>query len=75
MPFPDPRSKPVMSVPEAGTWLGCGRSKAYVMARRWQRTGGREGIPCIELGSRLVVPTAQLQALLGLVDHETKEVA
>lgn len=41
--------KAVLSVPEAGKRLGCGRSLAYELART-----GR--IPTIRLGRKLVVP-------------------
>ncbi len=69
---PRPEEVPVVPVPTAGRWLGMGRSKAYVEARRYLNTGGREGLPAIELGHRLVTPVAKVRALLGL---DTKEVA
>lgn len=56
---PDPEQQPVMSVPEAGGHVGLGRSSSYAAADRGE-------IPTIRLGRKMVVPTAQFRALLGL---------
>lgn len=55
-----------MSVPEAGAFLGIGRSQAYEEAARYLRTGGAEGIPVIRFGRILRVPTAAFRRMLGL---------
>ena len=36
----------------------------YDLARRWLATGGREGIPVVQLGRRLLVPKRQLSRFL-----------
>jgi hypothetical protein len=59
--IPNPEETPWVSVPEAGRMLcGLGRRASYEAARRGE-------IPTIRVGPRrMVVPTAQLRALLGL---------
>ena len=47
-----------ISVEQAGRRLGIGRSLAYQLARTGQ-------IPVLRLGTRLVVPLAKLDELLG----------
>lgn len=59
IPIPDPTDQPTISVPHAGKLLGLSRSSAYRAVH-----GG--DIPSIRLGSRLVVPTAELLKMLGL---------
>ncbi len=54
------RSRPTVSVEEAGRYLGVSRAFAYNMVR----TGD---LPVIRLGSRRVrVPSAKLLAMLGV---------
>jgi excisionase family DNA binding protein len=50
---------PTMSLTEAATVLGIGRSTAYELARR-----GEWPTPLLRLGRQYRVPTAQLTALL-----------
>ncbi len=52
---------PTLDIPTAARLLGCGRSLAYELAKRDQ-------FPCrvLRLGSRYVVPTADLLRALGL---------
>jgi hypothetical protein len=52
-------AKSVVSVPEAGSLLGLGRSASYEAARRGE-------IPIVSIGRKLVVPTAPLRRLLGV---------
>jgi Helix-turn-helix domain len=57
---------PVMlTVEEAGALLRIGRTKAYAMAREWRATGGRSGLPVIDLGHVLRVPRRALEEMLG----------
>ena len=56
----------VLTVEEAASILRIGRNAAYALARQWRVTGGREGLPCIELGRTLRVPRAALQQLLAV---------
>ena len=49
----------VVSVEDAGTALGLGRTSAYAAAKSG-------AIPAIKVGGKLIVPTAPLRALLGL---------
>jgi hypothetical protein len=70
MNLPDPRSRPTMSVTEAGHLFGFGKTKSYDEAHRYLRSDGREGLPTIRFGRSLVCPTARILDLLG-IDHET----
>jgi hypothetical protein len=60
-----------LTVPEAANLLGLGRSAAYEQARRYIATGGREGLPCLRLGRRLIVPSAPLRSILGLAASQS----
>ncbi len=56
---PNADDEPVLSVEDAGRFLGLGRSAAYDAVRRGD-------IPSIAIGKRRVVPTAKLRVLLGM---------
>lgn len=64
----------VLTVEEAAAVLRIGRGCAYALARRWRATGGREGLPVIELGRHLRVPRAALQRLLEVQNEEGNDV-
>lgn len=53
----DLKTRPTVSIPEAGAALGCSRDNAYKQARAGL-------IPTIQIGHRLRVPTARLLAML-----------
>ena len=55
----------VLTVEEAADVLRISRNSAYALARQWRTTGGREGLPVIELGRNLRVPRARLERLLA----------
>lgn len=62
---PDAGGMPeVLTVEEAAALLRIGRSCAYALARQWRATGGRTGLPVVELGRYLRVPRAGLRRLL-----------
>lgn len=52
------RARLTITIPEAGEVLGLSRNGAYRAAAAGQ-------IPTLQLGRRLVVPTAKLLAMLG----------
>lgn len=54
----------VLTIEEAADILRISRNSAYMLARRWRDTDGREGLPVIELGRNLRVPRAGLSRLL-----------
>lgn len=60
-----PTSAEVLTIEEAADVLRISRSAAYALARRWRETGGHEGIPCLQLGRTLRVPTDALHNLLA----------
>ena len=53
----------VLTIDEAAAMLRISRNTAYAAARQWRESGGREGLPCIEIGRVLRVPRAALQDL------------
>lgn len=55
----------LLTVEEAGDLLRIGRTKAYAMAREWRETGGRSGLPVVDLGHVLRVPRQALEELVG----------
>ena len=55
----------VLTIDEAATILRISRNAAYAAAREWRATGGKTGIPCIEIGRTLRVPRAEFERLLG----------
>lgn len=76
----------LLTVEEAAELLRIGRSLAYDLARRYEHSGGREGLPVIRVGARLRVPRWALIELLatgrvvrlidaGDVEHELADPA
>lgn len=57
-------SSPFLTVEEAGDMLRVGRTKAYAMAKEWRATGGRAGLPVVDLGHVLRVPRQAIEELL-----------
>lgn len=55
----------LLTIEEAGVVLRIGRTKAYAMAREWRETGGRSGLPVIDLGHVLRVPRRALEEMIG----------
>lgn len=55
----------VLTIDEAAVILRISRNAAYAAAREWRATGGKAGIPCIEIGRTLRVPRADFERLLG----------
>ncbi len=45
---------PFLTILEAAALLGVSRTTAYEMARRYLATEGREGLPVVRLGKRLL---------------------
>ena len=60
-----------LTVIEASRVLRIGRTVAYAETRRFRETDGREGIPCVEIGGQVRVPTAELERLAGCPIDET----
>ncbi len=55
----------VLTIDEAAIILRISRNAAYAAAREWRATGGKTGLPCIEIGRTLRVPRADFDRLLG----------
>jgi hypothetical protein len=55
----------LLTVEEAADHLRIGRTKAYAMALEWRRTGGRSGLPVVDLGHVLRVRRSALEELIG----------
>ena len=58
---------PFLRIEQAQELTQLGRSQIYEMTRRWRETGGKEGIPVVQFGRCLRIPTAGLLRL-ALVD-------
>lgn len=69
-PTPEPQT---FTVEEAARILRIGRTAAYALARQWRSTGGRSGLPVLELGRTLRVPRAALTHLLAGSPATTSE--
>ena len=54
-----------LTVPEAAAVLRIGRTAAYDLAKRYERTDGAEGLPVVRIGRVLRVPRAHLERLAG----------
>lgn len=55
----------LLTVEEAARAARVGRTKAYSMAREWRTTGGRSGLPVVDLGRTLRVPRRALEEMIG----------
>jgi len=56
----------MLTVAKAAVVLRVSRTTAYKLAEDWRTSGGREGLPVIKLGRRLVVRRVDLAELVGL---------
>jgi len=54
-----------LTVEEAARVMRIGRTKAYALTRQWRATGGKTGMPVVDIGV-LRVPRRQLEKLLGV---------
>lgn len=57
---------------EAARLLRIGRTKAYALTQEWRASGGRSGLPVIDLGSVLRVPRSAIEqlTLAALASHQ-----
>jgi hypothetical protein len=61
----DDRIPPFLTVEEASRLLKIGRTKAYDLTTERRATGGRSGLPVIDLGDVLRVPGPAIEQMLG----------
>jgi len=54
-----------LTVEEAAAVLRIGRTAAYLLVRRWEETGGAEGLPVVRFGRLLRTPVHELERLAG----------
>jgi hypothetical protein len=57
----------MLTVEQARTVLGIGRSLAYAEVRRYLATDGRVGLPAVRIGTALRIPRTALVELLASV--------
>jgi hypothetical protein len=55
----------LLTVEEAARYLRIGRTKAYAMTRQWRSSGGRAGLPVVDLDHVLRVPRSELEQVIG----------
>ncbi|HMR94332.1 MAG TPA: helix-turn-helix domain-containing protein [Microthrixaceae bacterium] len=60
-----PATPSFLTVEEAARVLRIGRTAAYLLAKRWEATGGAEGMPVVRFGRPLRVPASELERLAG----------
>lgn len=60
---------PFLRVEQAQELTQLGRSQLYEQTRLWRESGGREGIPVVQFGRCLRIPTAALLRL-ALIDAD-----
>lgn len=56
----------MLTVAEAAIVLRVSRTTAYKLAEEWRTSGGRSGLPVVQLGRRLVVRRVDLATLVGV---------
>jgi helix-turn-helix protein len=56
----------LLTVEEAAALLRISRTKAYALTQEWRASGGRTGLPVIDLGDTLRVPRRALERMLGV---------
>jgi hypothetical protein len=64
--LPDPTEEPTVSIERAARILGIGRSKAYELARLYEKSDGADGIPCVRVGRAQRVSSSALLAMVRL---------
>jgi len=62
-----------LTVEEAAAVLRIGRTAAYLLARRWEDTGGAEGLPVVRFGRLLRTPVHELERLAGGAIEPTRD--
>ncbi len=60
---------PFLRVEQAQELTQLGRSQLYEQTGLWRESGGRQGIPVVQFGRRLRIPTAALLRL-ALIDPD-----
>jgi hypothetical protein len=55
----------LLTVEEAARVLRIGRTKAYALTQEWRASGGKTGLPVVDLGSVLRVPRHALETVIG----------
>ena len=68
-------STEVLTIEEAAAILRISRNAAYALARQWRATGGRVGLPCLELGRSLRVPRSAIRQMLDGITSSTADAA
>ncbi len=53
-----------LTIGEAAAILRISRNAAYNLSRQWRATGGRVGLPCVEIGRSVRVPQSAILHLL-----------
>ena len=68
---------PFLRIEQAQELTQLGRSQIYELTRLWRTTGGTQGIPVVEFGRCLRIPTAALLRLAGIdpVDGDRPDAA
>lgn len=59
-------SKAFLTINEAAKVLGIARNSAYLAAKKYRQTHGREGLPNIKVGGTYRVPASALERMADI---------
>ena len=71
--MPTHQSPLFLRVEEAARLLRISRSSAYEAANTWLRSEGKEGLPCVRLGRRIVVPRAAIDKWAAIGSEQVED--
>ena len=61
---------PLLTIEETANLLRIAKSNIYARTREYRATGGKSGIPCVEVAGVLRVPRHKLEEMLGFEIRE-----
>ena len=56
----------MLKIKECARVLRISKSNIYALTREYRASGGKSGIPCVEIGGSLRVPRAKVEEMFGI---------